>query len=579
MDNWKVAAALERMAGLLALKGEKDFKVRAYSQAARRVIRSAEPLADLIEAGRLEQLPGIGKALARKIEEIVSTGQSEFLARLEAEVSSSLLALFEIPGVGYKTAANLVQGLNLKSMEQLAEAAREGKVAGLAGLGRSLEQNILFYFNEQDQRPESFYRGVAVPLAGQLEGLLCELPVILEVRAAGEIRRGTELVTEIVLLAILNGAADSAALEEALRSLPGIRAVLTEESGYILENITGLPVHLLFTQKEAFPVTFTQLTGSEGHWAGLIEIARGRGLTLNRAGLWNEGNPVFLQEEKDLYTALGLPLIPPELREGGDEFEAAAAGRLPRLIEPGQIRGDLHLHTDWSDGTASIEEMAKAAEALGYEYICVTDHSPSLQIAGGLSLQRLRKQIDQIRRFNEANQGCHVFSGMEVDIKPDGSLDLPDPLLDELDFVVASVHSHFKQDREIMTARICRAMAYPAVHVIGHPTGRLLGSRGAYHVDVEQLIRQAATTGTILEINASPQRLDLPDIYLRQARDAGVRFSINTDAHSTVTMADMFYGVTAARRGWLEAADVLNTLSKAELEQTLPLKRRRGWKG
>lgn len=573
-----MAAALERMAGLLALKGEKDYKVRAYSQAARQVIRTAEPLAALIEAGKLEQLPGIGPALARKITELVKSGRSEFLARLEAEVSPSLLALFSIPGVGYKTAATLVQKLQLQHMEQLEEAARAGRVAELAGLGRSLEQNIIHFFEQRHHRAEKFHRGVAVPLADQLNSYLLEHPAVARAGAAGELRRGVELVGEVVLVVALRRQAGRSALEKDLSRQPGLLDVSPEQNGLTVRTIAGVPVRLYFTGEEEFPTALAAATGSDEHWTRLAALAREAGLALSREGLFSSRGRVPLSEETDLYAALGLPPIPPELREDGSEIRAAQEGRLPQLIEADMICGDLHLHSDWSDGVATIEAMAAAAEALGYEYAAITDHSPSLQIAGGLSPERLRCQIAQIRSINVKNPRCRLLCGIEVDIRPDGSLDLPDDLLDELDVVIASVHSHFKQGREEMTARICRAMEHPAVQIIGHPTGRLLGSRGSYQVDVECLIRQAAATGTILELNASPQRLDLPDIHLRRAREAGVLITINTDAHSTVTMEDMRYGVTAARRGWLEEADVLNTLPRERLEMVLKAKRRRGCK-
>jgi DNA polymerase (family 10) len=306
-----------------------------------------------------------------------------------------------------------------------------------------------------------------------------------------------------------------------------------------------------------------------------VERARQGGFTLTGSGLRQNGSAVGLADERALYRALELDYVPPELREGEGELEDAAAGRLPRLLEQKQIRGDLHLHSDWSDGIVSIEAMVQRAEALGYEYVAVTDHSPSLKIAGGLTVERLLEQIEAVKRLNEVKSGgCFILAGAEVDILPDGTLDLPDRILERLDVVIASVHSHFRQDRDTMTSRICRAMEHPLVHLIGHPTGRLLGSRGGYEVDVEKLIARAAATGTFFEINSSPQRLDLPAAYLRSARDAGVKICVNTDAHSTVTMADMGFGVTAARRGRLTAGDVINTLPLAELRTVLRQKRR-----
>ncbi len=340
-----------------------------------------------------------------------------------------------------------------------------------------------------------------------------------------------------------------------------------------LQTIFGLTVHLCLTGVESFVPALLWATGSSDHWERLVSRAAARGFRLTARVLERNGRAVPVCSEKEMYRLIGLPFIPPELREGTDELERAEAGTLPALLEPGQIRGDLHLHSDWSDGSSTIEEIARQADTLGYSYIAVTDHSPFLQIARGLSAERLREQTAAVRQLREKRDGCHLFTGVEVDIRADGSLDLPDEVLAEVEVVIASVHSGFKQDEAQMTARICRAMAHPLVQIIGHPTGRLIGSRGGYRVNLEELLRCAAATGTHLEINASPQRLDLSPEYTRRAAALGVLLVVNTDAHSTVTMEDMDYGVTAARRGWLSAAQVLNTRGPAEAAALLGRKR------
>ncbi len=573
MDNWEIAAALERMAGLVALQGENSFKVRAYSQAARQVIRLPEPLAKIIEEGRLEELPGIGKALAVKIRELVTTGQSSFLARLEAEISPELLTLLSIPGVGYKTAGKLVQDLKLESLDQLEEAARHGEVAGLPGMGRALQENILAFFDGRKGEAERFHRGVALPLALQMQTFLEQLPAVLRSSPAGEVRRGTETAAEVVMLASLKDRSPEN-MEPLLRNMPGISRLERAEGGFYLSTLVGMPVQIVICPAAEYPTRLARLTGSPAHWEQLQAWAAGAGFQLTGEALMKEGRRAALDTETDLYRSLGFSFIPPELREGRGELEAAAAGKLPRLVELSQIRGDLHLHSDWSDGIATLEEMHATATEMGYAYIAVTDHSPSLKIAGGLSLERLARQGEQIVRLRQAG-GCHIFTGSEVDILSDGSLDLPDEVLSRLDLVIASVHSNFRQSRDEMTARICRAMEHPAVQVIGHPTGRLIGSRGGYQVDVERLIEKAAETGTALEINASPQRLDLSEKYLGLARSKGARLIVNTDAHSTATMADMTFGVTAARRGGLEVGDILNTLPLEQFREALSYKRRR----
>ncbi len=574
MDNWEVAAALERMAGLLALKGENSFKVRAYSQAARQIIRLPEPLADIIAGDRLEQLPGIGPALSAKIRELAGSGKSTFLARLEEEISPELLTLFSIPGVGRKTAGKLVQQLQLENLEQLERAAQQGLLAALPGVGPSLQQNVLDYFQRGDSEAEGFHRGIVLPLAGQLQDYLEEMPAVLRSLPAGAVRRGTEIAARVIIAAVLREQPPEA-LVKPLLELPGISSVEQVGDDYHLETVVGVPVRLAFFNAAEYPVQLVRLTGSPAHWAQLQERAARRGFILESGALFKGGTRIYLRTEADLYSSLGLQFIPPELREGRGEIAAAAAGELPRLVELPHIRGDLHLHSEWSDGNAAIEEMRAAAEAKGYRYIAITDHSPALKIAGGLSPERLLRQVELIRELNR-EKGCRILAGSEVDIHTDGSLDLPDEILEQLDLVIASVHSNFRQSRSEMTARICRAMEHPAVHLIGHPTGRLLGSRGPYRVDLERLLEKAAETGTALEINASPQRLDLSEKYLGPARRKGVRLAVNTDAHSTATMADMIYGVTAARRGWLGPGDLLNTLPLVQLQEVLSEKRRRG---
>lgn len=571
MDNWEVAAALERMAGLLALKGENSFKVRAYSQAARQIIRLPEPLADLIAGDRLEELPGIGPVLSAEIRELTGKGQSAFLARLEEEVAPELLALFSIPGVGRKTAGKLVQELQLENLEQLERAARRGELAVVPGMGPALQQNVLDYFQNRDGEGEGFHRGIVVPLAGQLHSFLERLPAVRCSLPVGAVRRGTETAAEVIIAAALREEPPEV-LGKSLLELPGISSFQQEGATYCLETLVGVPVQIALTSAAEYPVHLARLTGSPEHWKQLQEHAARLGFTLESNTLSRAGTRIYLPAEADLYRTLGLQFIPPELREGRGEIAAAAAGKLPRLVELSHICGDLHIHSEWSDGSATIEQIRAAAGARGYQYIAITDHSPSLKIAGGLSEERLLRQIELIERLRR-KEGCHILTGSEVDILADGSLDLPDELLERLDLVIASVHSNFRQSRAEMTARICRAMEHPAVHLIGHPTGRLLGSRGPYRVDVEQLIEKAAQTGTALEINASPQRLDLSEKYMSLARRKGVRLAVNTDAHSTATMADMVYGVTAARRGRLERSDLLNTLSLAQLQEALSEKR------
>ena len=574
MDNWEVAAALERIAGLLALSGENSFKVRAYSKAARQVNRLPEPLADLVAGERLEELPGIGAVLSEKIGEMVQSGRSSYLARLEEKVSPELLLLFSIPGVGPRTAGKLVEQLNLESPEQLELAASRGEVAGLPGMGEGLQQNVLDFFRERKGKEEGFHRGIALPLAQRVCAYLDELPEVLFSSPAGAVRRGTETAAEVAVAAALKEGTPESGLAKSLLEMPGVSGLKQRGRSFHLETVVGMAVQVTFFKPAEYAVGLARLTGSPEHWEQLRHRAAAKGFRLEEDALYKEKSPMALQSEGELYRALELQFVPPELREGRGEIDAAAAGKLPQLVELAHIRGDLHIHSNWSDGSAALEEIHRAATARGYRYIAITDHSPSLKIAGGLTVERVKRQMEQIKKLRK-EKGCHIFTGIEVDILGDGSLDLPDDLLGELELVIASVHSNFRMDCREMTARICRAMEHPAVDLVGHPTGRLIGSRGAYQVDVELLIDKAVETGTALEINSSPQRLDLSEKYLGEARRKGARLVVNTDAHSTATLADMVYGITAARRGGLGPEDILNTLPLAQLKEALLEKRRR----
>ncbi|HHX87132.1 MAG TPA: DNA polymerase/3'-5' exonuclease PolX, partial [Firmicutes bacterium] len=510
MENWEVAAALERIAGLLSIKGENQYKSRAYSMASRQINRLACPLKQLAVEGRLQEIPGVGDALEKKIEELISTGNCRFLTELESEVPPQLLALYEIPGVGLKTAHKLYAGLELRSLRELEQAAREGRLQSIPGLGSNLRENILAFFEQRPRYAETFHRGIALPLARQWVRRLQELPGVVCCRASGALRRGTETVTEALLVAGIEESRRSAFKEALAEVVPG---ELREEaaggssrspfSAVSFRTPSGLPVHLLQVPEECLAIALLWSTGSSYHWEQLVSAARQKGLVLSACGLQEQdgGKELPVDREEEIYRELELPFIPPELRENPQVIELGRQGKLPDLLELSQIRGDLHLHSNWSDGFSSIPELAAGAAARGYSYLAITDHSPSLQIAGGLSIRRLKEQIAEIRKFNRSGSSpCYLFPGMEVDILEDGSLDLPDELLYELELVVASVHSNFRLSRQEMTGRICRAMAHPAVHIIGHPTGRLLGSRGGYQVDLDQVITRAAATGTALEI-------------------------------------------------------------------------------
>lgn len=563
LTNLELADLLEEIGDLLELKGDEGFRVRAYRRAARVVRGLGEPVQRVAEEGRLRSLPGVGPALAAKIQEMLTTGTSQYLEKLREEIPPGLREVMLVPGVGPRTAALLHSELGVADLESLEAAARAGRLRSVPRLGLRREEAILEGVARVRARGGLVPLAVARPLALELAAMLARRSEVVRVEVAGSVRRWCETVEAVVLVA---AGPDPARIVEAFGALPGFREPPERSAGRARGRWgAGVPVELEATLPEAFGVAMVRLTGSEAHWRRLEERAQGRGMRLGPAGLCVDGRQVPCDGEDELYRLLGLPPIPPELRENGHEVEEAAAGRLPRLLEPSDIRGDLHVHTDWSDGTASLEEMAIAARSRGYEYLAITDHSRSLAFARGLDVARLRGQAEAVAALNHKLAPFRVLAGIEVDILADGSLDLPDAALAELDFVIASVHSRMRQDRVTMTARLLRAIASPHVDVIGHLTGRLIGEREPCELDHEAVLEACAASGTALEINASPHRLDVDRCLARQARDRGVTLTLGTDAHDRVSLEDMAFGVGTARRARLGPGEVLNTLSADEL--------------
>lgn len=568
MKNLETSWALHEIADLIELRGEDSFKANAYRRAARALETLDDDVERLYEEGRLLEISGVGKSIAEKIAEIITRGTCQYLEDLRRAVPPGLKDLMQVPGVGAKTASVIYRHLGIDNLGELETAAREKRLRTVPGLGPKKEMSILHGLETMQQRGGRTIAGLARPLAESLVGLLSQVPGVTDVSIAGSLRRWKETVGDIDIVA---AAEDSEVVMDVFVRLPWVREVVArgETKTSVLVN-TGRQVDLRVVRPDQFVTALHHFTGSKEHNVRLRGRAKDLGLKINEYGVFKEGEetPIPVAGERDIYASLGLHYIPPELREDAGEVEAAEVGKLPTLLEPEDIRGDLHCHTRWSDGVGSIAEMAAKARSLGYEYLAITDHSRSLVIANGLSPERLAEQAKEIGQV-ESEVGIRILRGIEVDILKDGSLDLPESSLADLDVVTASIHTGFRQDGVTLTERVISAMKSPHVDIIGHPTGRLLGRRDPHPVDLERIYDMAARTGTALELNASPDRLDLNDHQVRRAREYGVKIAINTDAHAPDTMEDMRYGVGQARRGWLEAKDVINTSPWDELRRRL----------
>jgi DNA polymerase (family 10) len=560
MSNYEIARIFTRIADLMEVQGDNPFKIRAYRKAADTIEGLTESLESIAERGALETVPNIGKGIAEKIDEIVRTGTASALEVLRARVPEGLPEILNISGLGPRTVQTLHAELGIASIDDLERAARAGRIRELPGMGTKTEENILHGIEGYRRRSERWPLGKALPYAENLVAALRAAPGLERLEIAGSLRRMRDTIGDVDLVGT---ARTPRAVMEAFARLPQAReTLLSGDTRTSIVTHEGLQVDLRLVKPEEFGALLHHFTGSRDHNIRLREMAEARGVKINEYGVFDvkTGEEINLGgEEADLYRFLGLPYIPPELREDRGEIEAARAGKLPHLIEAGDIRGNLHGHTDWSDGAATLEVMVAAARELGHEYIAITDHSKTLGVAGGLDEERLRRQMAAIDALTAASPGIRVLKGIEVDILADGTLDLDPDLLNTLDVVVGSVHSHFKQDAETITARMIRAMESGCVDIIAHPTGRLIGHRDPYAVDVQRLIDAAVATKTALEINANPERLDLNDVYARRARDRGALISINTDAHHPNHFNLLPYGIATARRAWLEAEDVLNT--------------------
>jgi len=571
VKNLELAALFNEIADLLELKGESPFRVNAYRRAARALEGLTEDVEEVAARGALEEIPGVGKSIAEKITEYLRTGKITYHQELLRELPAGLPELMRIPGLGPKTAMAIYQHLGITTVEDLERAARTSRLSSVPRMGAKTIENILRGIEQLRRAGTRLPLGTVLPYAEEIVARLRGLRSVHQISVAGSLRRMKDTIGDIDILAT------SSDPEQAMHTfvrMPEVSQVLshgTTRSSVILR--AGIQADLRVVEPAAFGAALQYFTGSKEHNIKLRERAIRMGLKINEYGVFRGERRIAGSTEEEVYAAVKLPWIPPELREDQGEIEAAEAGRLPRLVELRDIRGDLHMHTKWSDGAATAEEMARAAQGLGYEYICITDHSRSLKFAGGVGVDDLRQHIRDVRRLSERLGGVAVLIGSEVDILADGSLDYPDEVLAELDVVIASVHTRFRMDVRAMTERIIRAMQNPYVTIIGHPTGRLVQQRDPYSVDVEQLVEAARKTGTILEVNAAPERLDLKDVHVRLAKESGVLLAVNTDAHSTSQLRYMVLGVGTARRGWAEAKDVVNTRPLHELLELVGRKR------
>jgi len=561
MENSTLADILSKISTLLEMKEENPFKIKSYQKAAVNIENLPENVEGIYkEGGRsaLEKLDGIGKGLSERIENIIKTGKSSYLDELRKDIPDGVTEMLNIQGIGPKLAVKLFKSLRIKTVEELLSAAKSGKLKKIEGIEDKKVFNIIKAVENYKNMNKKHFLGEVLPYAEAIAKHLKKSGLATNVLVCGSLRRMKETIGDIDILATSEHPAD---LMELFASLPDIKEMVTKgrtRSSAVLGN--GMNTDLRVVNEKAFGSASHYFTGSKQHNIKIRKIAISKGLKVSEYGVFKGKKRMAGRTEEELFKTLGMQYIPPELREDSGEIEAARKRALPTLIDLKDIKGDLHMHSNYTDGTSSIEEMARAAKKLGYEYIAITDHSKSTKVAGGLSEKELLEQMREIDRINKKISGFKILKGAEVDILKDGTLDFPDELLRRLDIVVASIHSGFSMPKDEMTERIIKAMQNRFVNVIAHPTGRLLGRRMPYEIDIEKVISEAARTGTALELNSYPDRLDLKDIHCRMAKEKGAKISINTDSHNTNNLSYMKYGIGTARRGWLTKKDVINAL-------------------
>lgn len=575
MDNDDVAKVLDEIADLLEIQDESRFRVQAYHRAANCIRSLSEDINEIYEEGRLQRLSAVGKGIAEKIGELLTKGETEYHEELKEKIPPSLVELIQIQSLGPRKAKFLYEELNIQTVDDLLEAIEAHKLAPLKGFGAKSEENILRGVKQFMKGRERILLSEAYPMAERIINHLKEQPFVLRIDMAGSLRRMKETIGDIDLLAASRE--PSKAMDHFCR-LPEVDQVLAKgetKSSILAKN--GLQVDLRVVTPEQYGSALQYFTGSKEHSIHLRDIAKKRGLKINEYGLFEVDSDTRIagEDEEEIYSKLNMQYIPPFMREDKGEIELAIENRLPKLVEPEDIKGDLHVHSSWSDGLNKIEEIAETARAMGYSYVAICDHAERLKIAGGLSEVEVRRRTERIRQLNEGLQGFTILAGIELNIDNDGKLDYGDDLLQELDVVVASIHAGFNQPPETLTGRILAAISNPYVDIIAHPTGRIMGKRPPYPIDLNAVFKAASATGTFLELNSFPDRLDLRDDYLREAKAHGVKIAVNTDAHTIGHLRNIIYGVATAKRGWLEPDDVINTYPLDKLLGVLKSKSKR----
>jgi len=562
LQNADVARDLDTIATLMELKDEAYYRVLGYRRAAESVIALGRPVREVED---LKELPYVGGTLAAVIRDLAEDRTPQILADLLEEIPSGLVEVTRLPGVGPRTAGRLWRELGITSVEELGEL-EEGSLASLKGFGKKSEERILRAARTYNATERRMLLDEATALGEHILGFVRGRAECEEAELAGSLRRQKETIGDLDLVA---ASSDGKALADAFAEAPFVDEVLAHGPSKVFVKCGGVEVDLRIVEPEAYGSLLHHFTGGQAHNIALRERAVKMGLNISEYGLAEAGTQRYepVASEAEIYERLGLAYIPPELREDAGEIRAAERGELPDLVEVGDVRGDLHVHTNYSDGRGTIESMAEAAIALGYEYLVFCDHSQSLKVANGLSPTRLKEKLEAVRVADEQYPEIRLLCGSEVDVLKDGALDYEDALLAELDFVVASIHTSFGIGEEAMTERIVRAMNNPHVNTIAHPTGRILNRREPYEVNVSRLIKEAKATNTALELNSYPDRLDLSVPYVREARDAGVRITIDTDAHDETALSFMKFGVAQARRAWVERESIINCLPRTEFEE------------
>ena len=569
IKNIEISKIFNDIVNILKIKDENRFKIRAYERVAATIENLPMEVETLYNLGKLDEIPGVGEAISKKIEELIKTGKLEYYENLKQKIPSGVLELLNIPEIGPRKAKLFYEELDIDNVEKLEKAAREHKLQTLPGMGEKAEKKILKGIQLINEGKQRTLLGIALPIAEKMVMQLKSLPEIDQIDIAGSLRRRKDTIGDIDILVSSN---HPEKVMEQFTHLPEVKEVLAEgltKSAILTQQ--NVHVDLRVVELDSFGAAMQYFTGSKAHNVRLREMAVKKGLKINEYGVFQTRNnkKIAGKEEQEIYRKLGLQYIMPELREDRGEFEAAQKKQLPKLVTIEDIKGDLHTHTSDSDGLNTIDEIVEAAKKKGYEYIAITDHSQSLYVAGGLTEEKLLKQIEQIEAINNNLNNFVVLKGIEVDIKSDGTLDFPDSILERLDIVIAAIHTGLKQERGKLMERLTKAMRNPLVNIIAHPTGRIIGYREPYDIDVQELIKIAAETHKVLEINASPERMDLRDIYVKSAREEGVLLAIGTDTHQLSSLENMTYGISIARRGWLEKSNLINTFSLAELKARL----------